>query len=124
GFFDRVSLPTNALLSLAVLGVLALVVVRLRRAAPVTVADRHIVVSAAAFAGLIAGVAALLATNAFVGFLSFGRRLFGDSAFVVAGDIGSGARLLTDWPGFLVSAAILGALLVLCGVIRLSPPAR
>src|SRR5262249_17408768 len=87
-------------------------------------ADRHIVLSAAALAGLVAGLAALLATNALLGLLSFGRRLLGDRPFIVASDLGSGARLLTGWPGFLLGAALLGALFALCGIARLPLAAR
>lgn len=122
--FDRISLPTSALLSLALLVLLVLLVVRLRRAPRPAAADRHVVAPAAALAGLVAGLAALLATNAFLGLLSFGRRLVGDRPFIVASDVGSGARLLTGWPGFLIGAALIGALLALCGLARLPAAAR
>jgi hypothetical protein len=122
--FDRVSLPTSALLSLAALGALIFLLLRLRRAPRLITADRHIVVSVAALAGLVAGLAALLATDALLGLLSFGRRLFGDRPFIVASDVGSGVRLLTGWPGFLIGAALLGALFARCGIMRLPAVAR
>jgi membrane protein DedA with SNARE-associated domain len=122
--FDRVSLPTSALISLALLVVLALAIRRLWRAPRPPAADWHVAASAAALAGVVAGLAALLAANAFLGLLSFGRRLFGDRPFIVVTDVGSGARLLTGWPGFLLGAALLGVLLSLCGAARLRPVAR
>lgn len=122
--FDRVSLPTSALLSLAALVALFILVRLLRRAPRPAPADRHVVIAAAALAGLVAGLAALLATNALIGLLSFGRRLFGDRPFIVASDLGSGARLLTGWPVFLLGAALFGACFAFCGLGRLPAVAR
>ncbi len=122
--FDRVSIPVNALLSLAALVAFVLVMRRLRRAPRFVAPHPSVAFGAACCAGAVAGVAALLAANAFLGIVSFVRRLFGDAPLVTARDVGSGVRFLTQWPAFLLGAAALGALAYALRLVRLAPPIR
>lgn len=98
--FERLSLPVAALFSFVALGVLLLV---MRRARSALREERGL------FLGVIAGVAALLATNGIVGLLRFGFRLFGGVGVLASTGVGSGWRLLLDWPLFLLAASIIGA---------------
>ena len=66
--FERLSLPVEALCSFAALGVLLFVV---RKARGALREERGLSL------GVIAGVAALLATNGIIGLLRFGSRVFG-----------------------------------------------
>ncbi|MCA1667877.1 MAG: DedA family protein [Thermomicrobia bacterium] len=99
--FERISLPIGAVCSLIVLGVLLFIMRKVRGALR---EERGL------FLGVIAGVAALLATNGLLGFLRFGFRLFGGAGVLAATGIGSGWRLLLGWPVFLLVASLLGAL--------------
>lgn len=98
--FERISLPIAALSSFAALGVL-LVIVRKARGA--------LREERALFLGVIAGVAALLATNGLVGILRFGFRFFGGASVLSSTGVGSGWRLLLGWPVFLLAASMIGA---------------
>jgi len=98
--FERLSLPVAALCSFIALGVLFFVV---RKARSALREERGL------FLGVIAGVAALLATNGTVGMLRFGFRFFGAARVLASTGVGSGWRLLLGWPIFLLAASIIGA---------------
>ena len=118
-FYDRVSLPVSALASLAVLIALIFVMRQLRRAPPAFTQDRYGAVASALMAGILAGVAGLMAANSVSEFIIFGRRIYGHPALVAARGVGSGLRFLIAWPAFLVAAALLGLLAYVIGVARL-----
>ena len=98
--FERISLPVAAICSFAALGVLLFVV---RKARGVLREERGLSL------GVIAGVAALLATNGIVELLRFGFRTFGGATVLASTAVGSGWRLLLGWPVFLLAASALGA---------------
>jgi membrane protein DedA with SNARE-associated domain len=98
--FERISLPIAALCSFAALGVLLFVV---RKARGALREERGL------FLGVIAGVAALLATNGLVGVLRFCFRFFGGASVLSSTGVGSGWRLLLGWPVFLLAASMIGA---------------
>ena len=95
--FERLSLPVAALCSFAALGVLLFVV---RKARGALREERGLSL------GVIAGVAALLATNGIVGLLRFGSRVFGGGTVLASTAVGSGWRLLLGWPIFLIAASV------------------
>lgn len=117
--YDRISLPVSALASLAVLAALFFAIRQLRRAPPAFTQDRHGALASALIAGVLAGVAGLLAANSISGFVTFGRRVAGHQPVVAARGVGSGLRFLLAWPAFLVFAALLGLLAYVIGVARL-----
>ncbi len=98
--FERLSLPVAALCSFAALGVLLFVV---RKARGALREERGLAL------GVIAGVAALLATNGIIGLLRFGFRVFGGATVLSSTAVGSGWRLLFGWPIFLLLTSIIGA---------------
>lgn len=98
--FERLSLPVAALCSFAALGVLLFVV---RKARAALREERGLSL------GVIAGVAALLATNGIIGLLRFGVRVFGGAMVLTSTAVGSGWRLLLGWPVFLLAASMIGA---------------
>jgi membrane-associated protein len=98
--FERLSLPVEALCSFAALGVLLFVV---RKARGALREERGLLL------GVIAGVAALLATDGIIGLLRFGSRVFGGGTVLASTAVGSGWRLLLGWPIFLLAASIIGA---------------
>ncbi|MHB8647862.1 MAG: DedA family protein [Thermomicrobiales bacterium] len=118
-FYDRLSLPISALVSLGILIALIVVMHQLRRAPPAFTQDRHGAVVSALGAGVLAGVTGLMAANSISGFITFGRRLYGHQPLVAARGVGSGLRFLIAWPAFLVFAALLGLLAYVIGVARL-----
>lgn len=118
--YDRVSLPVSALASLAVLAALFFALRQLRRAPPAFTQDRHGALASALIAGVLAGVAGLLAANSVSEFATFGRRLAGYQRVAATRGIGSGLRFLLAWPAFLVFAALLGLLAYVIGVARLA----
>ncbi len=98
--FERISLPIAALCSFAALGVLIFV---MRKARGELREERGL------FLGVIAGIAALLATNGLVGLLRFGFRFFGGASVLASTGVGTGWRLLLGWPVFLLAASMIGA---------------
>ncbi|MCA1668410.1 MAG: hypothetical protein LC793_13670, partial [Thermomicrobia bacterium] len=118
-FYDRVSLPFSALLSLAILIALIIVMRQLRRAPPAFTQDRHGAIVSALVAGVLAGVAGLMAANSLSEFIAFGRRLYGHQSVIAARGVGSALRFLIAWPAFLVFAALLGLLAYVIGIARL-----
>ena len=113
--FERFSLPTSALLSLAALAILVYVV---RQARGALREERAVVL------GVLAGVMALLATDSMLDFLRFGFRLSGRAGVLASTGVGSGWRLLLGWPLFLVAASLFGAAYHLLDLHRLPNPAR
>jgi len=120
-FFDRVSLPVSAFASLAILLALIFVMRQLRRAPPAFTQDRHGAVVSALVAGVLAGVAGLMAANSISEFIIFGRRLTGHPVVIAGRGVGTGLRFLIDWPAFLIFAGLLGLLAYVIGVARLPP---
>lgn len=118
-FYDHFALPTNALISLVVLGALVFVMRQVRRSPPGFTQDRYGAVTSSLFAGLLAGVAALMATNSMLDIFTFVRRLFGREPLIATRGVGSGLRFLIAWPAFLIFAALLGLLAYVIGVTRL-----
>jgi membrane protein DedA with SNARE-associated domain len=118
-FYDRVSLPVSALLSLAILIGLIFAMHQIRRAPPAFTQDRHGAVVSALIAGVLAGVAGLMAANSVSEFIAFGRRVYGHQSVLAARGVGSGLRFLIAWPAFLVFAALLGLLAYAIGVAHL-----
>jgi hypothetical protein len=92
----------------------------LRRAPPAFTQDRHGALASALIAGVLAGVAGLLAANSVSEFIIFGRRLAGYQRVAVTRGVGSGLRLLLAWPAFLVIAALLGLFVYVIGIARLA----
>ena len=70
-------------------------------------------------AGVLAGVAGLMAANSVGEFVAFGRRALGHQPIAAARGIGSGLRFLIAWPAFLVFAALLGLIAYVIGIARL-----
>lgn len=118
-FFDRVALPTSALVSLAVLSALFFVLRRLRRAPPAFTQDRHGAVTSSLVAGTLAGIAALMTANSTLEIITFVRRILGHQPLIAARGVGSGLRFLLAWPVFLVFASLLGLLAYVVGITRL-----
>ena len=118
--YDRFSLPFSALASLAVLAALFFAMRQLRRAPPAFTQDRHGALASALVAGVLAGIAGLMAANSVSEFITFGRRLAGFQRVAVTRGVGSGLRFLLAWPAFLVFAALLGLFAYVIGVARLA----
>ncbi len=118
-FFDRVSLPISAFTSLALLLALVFVMRQLRRAPPAFTQDRHGAIVSALVAGVLAGVAGLMAANSVSEFIIFGRRLTGHPVIIAGRGVGSALRFLIDWPTFLIFAGLLGLVAYVVGVARL-----
>lgn len=117
--FERITVPTGALLSLIATGVAIVLRRRLRRERSPGVSSGPIAASSASLAGLGAGVVALLAVNGVVGVAGFAARPFGLALPPAAGAGGSALRLLLGWPVFLALTGLLGALGGLSRVARL-----
>jgi membrane protein DedA with SNARE-associated domain len=115
--FERVSRSASALVSLAALIALLVVTRRVKRELPAPSPDDSLSPGAGALAGLLAGVAALLATNGLVGLVSLGARLLGRPVPEIAttlrgvAETSTGLQLLLGWPGFLAATTLLGLLL-------------
>ena len=118
-FYDRVSLPASALLSLVALLVLVFVLRQMRRVPSALTRDRHGALTAALVAGVIAGVAGLLAADCVGGFITFGRHMLGNQPLSIARGVGNGLRFLIGWPAFLIFAGLIGLAAYTLGVARL-----
>lgn len=121
---ERVALPTGAFMSLATVAVFFYLVRRIKRELPTFARGGRGHAVASRLDGLIAGVAALLATNGIVGMVTFVLRLFGNPVPWVAVEVGTGLRLILGWPVFLVMASLLGAFDEQLGAERLPPVRR
>ena len=122
--FERLALPTGALMQLAIVVALAFLLRRIKREVPAFTRGGRGHAVAARLDGLLAGVVALLATNGVVGVLVFILRLLGMPAPVPAIEAGTGLRLLLGWPLFLALASLLGAFDEQLGAERLPPVPR
>ncbi len=118
-FYDRVALPTNALLSLAVIVALLFILRQLRRAPPAFTQDPHGAVTSSLLAGICAGIAALMTANTTIEIITFVRRILGHQPLIATRGVGSGLRFLLAWPAFLVFASLLGLLAYVVGIMRL-----
>ncbi len=113
--FERVTRATGALVSvLLLLGVLFLVR-QLKQELPGAARGERAALGAAVGVGFLAGITALLVTNSAVELLTLGGQLTHRSvpavAPVLAGaeEVSTGWHLLLGWPGFVLVAGVLGA---------------
>ena len=120
GLFDRALSLFNGLLSLVALIVLLAVVIRLRRSVPVVEsAEGGRELLTALGAGLVAGVAGLLAADAAIGGIGVGAHLLLLRGIEVARissntlEVMTGHHLLFGWPLFLALVVVLGPVAVL-----------
>ncbi len=123
-FLERAALPTGALVSLAALAVVVHLARTLKRALPAGAGGGRWAASAPLVDGLLAGLAALLATNGLVGLAISAARLLGAWVPVIATEVGTTLRLLLGWPAFLIVAGLLGFTYDRLGVARRPRPAR
>lgn len=108
-FFERVGLPTGALVSLGIVLVGWYIVRSLKRELPSFAQGGAGAAVASRVDGLLAGMAALLFTNGVTGVAAFVLQFFGYAVPLGAEEVGSGLRLLLGWPVFLGVASLLGA---------------
>lgn len=123
-FLERLALPVGAIASLAAVGFAWYLVRRLKSAARATGASGPGQVVHARIDGLLAGIAALLATNGVLGLIGFVTKFGASTPRFVAGDYRSGLHLLLGWPVFLIIASVLGAVDDWFGADRLPPRKR
>jgi membrane protein DedA with SNARE-associated domain len=123
-FLERVSLPTGALVSLGGLAVVVYLARRLNQDLPATRPGVRRLATSPLLDGLLAGLAALLATNGIVGLLIFAARLLGNRVPVFATEAGTALRLLLGWPVFLLVTSLLAVLYDRLGIEYLPRPAR
>jgi len=117
--FERVALPTGALVSLVTVALVVFLIRNAKREVPALARGGGGAAVAARLDGLLAGVIALLATNGLVGVASFAARLLGYDFPLGAEELGTGLRLLLGGPVFLLVASILGAVDERLGTERL-----
>ena len=117
--FARVALPTGALLSLATVVLAAVLLYSVRRETALFVRGSQGAAVTSRLDGLLAGLAALLATNGLVGLAAFGLRLAGHPVPLGTAEVGTGLRLLLGGPVFLIAASLLGAVDERLGAERL-----
>jgi membrane protein DedA with SNARE-associated domain len=118
-FYDRISLPISALLSLVALAALFFVMRQIGRARPAFTQEPHGAATSSLVAGVLAGVTGLLAANTLSGLITFCRQLLGHHPLIVTRGVGTGLRFLLAWPVFLVFAGLLGLLAYILDVARL-----
>ncbi len=106
--FERVALPTGALLSLVCVALIVFLIRNAKRELPALARGGGAAAVAARLDGLFAGLIALLATNGIVGIVGFAARPFGIEFPLGAEEAGTGLRLLLGGPVFLLLASILG----------------
>ena len=108
--FERVALPTGALLSLVCVALIVFLIRNAKRELPALARGGDAAAVAARLDGLLAGVIALLATNGIVGVAGFAARPFGVEFPLGAEEAGTGLRLLLGGPVFLLVASVLGVI--------------
>jgi membrane protein DedA with SNARE-associated domain len=113
--FERLMQPLTAHSTLLALAALLYIA---RRARPALRRERGLIL------GVVAGVAAQLATNGMVGILRFALRTSGGIGVLSSAGLGSGWRLLLGWPVFLLGASLLGAAYHAFALRRWPPLAR
>ena len=102
--FERLALPTGALLQLALVALCFALLRRVRRELPAFRRAGRGRALTARLDGVLAGVVALLATNGGIGVATFALRLAGHAVPTAAGAGGTGLHLLLGWPLFLAAA--------------------
>ncbi len=117
--YERIGLPTGALLALAAVALLVFMLRNAKRELPALARGAPGAAVAARLAGLLAGLIALLATNGLVGVAAFAARPLGLDAPLGAEEVGTGLRFLLGGPVFLAIAGILGAVDEHLGTARL-----
>lgn len=122
--FERIALPTGALVALVVVALVIFLIRNMKRELPTLARGGAGAAVAARLDGLLAGVLALLATNGIVGVANFAARPFGLALPLGAEEVGTGLRLLLSGPVFLVVASALGAIDERLGTERLPWLAR
>lgn len=121
---ERLALPLGAIASLAAVALAFVLVRRIRHAALVAGVSGPRRVVAARIDGLLAGVAALLATNGVLGILDFLTRFSASTPRLLAGEPRSGLHLLLGWPAFIALAGLLGVIDEWLGAERLPAQQR
>ncbi len=122
--FEHVALPTGALFSLAAALAIFALLRRIKHELPAFTRGGRGAATAARVDGLIAGLITLLFTNGLVGVSRFVLGLFGYDAPLFVAEVGTGLRLLLDWPVFLLAGSLFGAFDEQLGAERLPPFAR
>jgi membrane protein DedA with SNARE-associated domain len=122
--FERVALPTGALLSLAVVALVIFLIRNVKREVATFARGGEGAAVAARLDGLLAGVLALVATYGIVGVAAFAARPFGRDVPLGTEEVGTGLRLLLSGPVFLLVASLLGVIDERLGTERLPWPAR
>lgn len=117
--FERIALPTGALISLAVVALIVFLLRNLKRELATLARGGGGAAVAAQLDGLLAGFLALIATNGIVGVATFVARPFGPVLPLGTEEVGTGLRLLLSGPVFLLSASVLGAIDERLGTERL-----
>ena len=108
--YERIGLPTGALLSLVTVALIVFVIRNAKHELPTLARGAAGAAVAARLDGLLAGVIALLATNGIVGVAAFAARPLGFDAPLGADEVGTGLRFLLGGPVFLVLASVLGVI--------------
>lgn len=106
--YERIGLPTGALLALAAVALVVFMMRNAKRELPTLARGATGAAVAARLDGLLAGAIALLATNGLVGVASFAARPLGLVAPLGAEEVGTGLRFLLGGPVFLLIASVLG----------------
>jgi len=121
-FIDRLAIPVSAGISIVALGFLALglrAASRSKRLAPPIASTEF----SGLVAGLVAAIAALLASTVVRGFLLVGARLL-QSTPAAPVNTGRLIGLLLNWPGFLVFALIIAVAVPVLGLRDRPLPVR
>jgi len=114
--FERVLRATGALVSLLLLLGIVFLVRQIKRELPQAARGQRAAFGAAVGVGVLAGTTALLVTNSAVELLSLGGRLTHQRVPAIAPvlaraeEVSTGWHLVLGWPGFVVVAGVLGAL--------------
>jgi len=114
--FERVTRAMGVLVWLLLLLGVVFLVRQLKRELPGTVRGERASIGAALGVGLLGGITALFVTNSAVELLSLGGSLTHRAVPAVAPvlaraeEVGTGWHLVLGWPGFVLVAGVLGAL--------------
>ncbi len=117
--YERIGLPTGALLSLVLVALIVFMIRNAKRELPTLARGARGAAVAARLDGLLAGTIALLATNGLVGVAAFAARPLGLAAPLGADEAGTGLRFLLGGPIFLSVAGLLGVVDEHFGTARL-----
>jgi membrane protein DedA with SNARE-associated domain len=120
-FIRQIGLPISALVSLAAVAGIVVAVHVMGRAAG---GERQRPTPASGmFAGIVAGITALLATNGIYGLTTWAAQAFRLRALVTP-TLASGLQFVIGWPAFLVLAVVAGGVLSLPLVLRIPSVVR